>query len=139
MKISICNIPQSGIKVSHEYDPKDLDIGSSEIVFKKPIFVDARCCRAGDAVTVELVLKTSYEIKCARCLNIAEKELNKQLLLSYIVKPHDSFVDITQDIREEIILNYPLVSLCKEECKGLCVNCGKDLNEGSCDCSVTKI
>ena len=46
-------------------------------------------------------------------------------------------IDLDQDIREEIILDYPIKPLCRPDCKGLCPRCGKNLNEGGCSCGVT--
>jgi uncharacterized protein len=43
-------------------------------------------------------------------------------------------VDLTEAIRQQVLLNIPMVTLCKEECAGLCSQCGHDLNLGPCDC-----
>ncbi len=42
--------------------------------------------------------------------------------------------DLAEVIREEIVLDEPMKHLCREDCKGLCQRCGKDLNEGPCGC-----
>ena len=42
--------------------------------------------------------------------------------------------DLTDIIRTTFVLNMDTQLLCKEDCKGLCCRCGKDLNEGPCDC-----
>ena len=39
----------------------------------------------------------------------------------------------------DIILNYPQKYLCKDDCKGLCPECGKNLNEGDCGCNKTQV
>jgi uncharacterized protein len=43
-------------------------------------------------------------------------------------------VDITNDIRQEIILAYPMIPICRQTCKGLCAVCGYNLNQGVCHC-----
>lgn len=43
-------------------------------------------------------------------------------------------VELAPMLREHIILAAPMQPLCREECAGLCVRCGKDLNEGPCQC-----
>jgi len=43
-------------------------------------------------------------------------------------------VDIMETVRQHILLELPMVTLCKEDCAGLCAQCGKDLNEGLCNC-----
>jgi uncharacterized protein len=44
-------------------------------------------------------------------------------------------VELDDEIRQEIILDYPMKIICKAECKGLCPNCGQNLNTGECDCN----
>jgi uncharacterized protein len=43
-------------------------------------------------------------------------------------------IDLGEAIREQILLALPPAPLCREDCKGLCATCGKDLNEGECGC-----
>lgn len=45
-------------------------------------------------------------------------------------------LDLAPMLREHVILSAPMQPLCAEDCKGLCVRCGKDLNEGLCQCVV---
>lgn len=47
--------------------------------------------------------------------------------------------DLEELIREQILLSQPMKRLCKEECLGLCQYCGKDLNQGSCDCREKRV
>lgn len=46
----------------------------------------------------------------------------------------DNQIFLDDLIISQIITSIPFKSLCKEECKGICPKCGKDLNEGSCKC-----
>jgi uncharacterized protein len=48
-------------------------------------------------------------------------------------------LDLTGALREQILLSIPSSPLCKEDCKGLCSKCGKDLNEGDCGCDRTVV
>ena len=43
-------------------------------------------------------------------------------------------LDLREAIRQNLLLALPMKALCRENCAGLCSQCGKDLNEGSCDC-----
>ena len=43
-------------------------------------------------------------------------------------------LDIEQLVHNEILIHWPMRVLCKEDCKGICSHCGKDLNEGPCSC-----
>jgi uncharacterized protein len=44
-------------------------------------------------------------------------------------------LELLPAIREEVVLSQSLLALCKSECKGLCPQCGTNLNESSCQCS----
>ena len=48
---------------------------------------------------------------------------------------HGPEIVIDPMIEEQVILSVPYLSLCKEDCKGICQKCGKNLNEGVCQCS----
>ena len=46
----------------------------------------------------------------------------------------ESALDVDQLIYDEILVNWPMKVLCREDCKGICKKCGKNLNEGTCAC-----
>jgi uncharacterized protein len=45
-------------------------------------------------------------------------------------------VDITQSVRDAILLAIPFIRLCKKDCKGICSECGKKLSQGCCECVI---
>lgn len=52
----------------------------------------------------------------------------------YVLDERSTQLDLCPVVREQWLLNVPSYAVCRDECKGLCPTCGKDLNEGSCDC-----
>ena len=53
---------------------------------------------------------------------------------------YDSDVlDITEPLRESLLLAEPMQALCKEDCQGLCTVCGADLNDGDCGCDKVSV
>lgn len=54
-----------------------------------------------------------------------------------VIAYDDEQIDLEETLREELLLALPYAPLCSEACKGLCPTCGKDLNEGPCDCPDT--
>jgi uncharacterized protein len=44
-------------------------------------------------------------------------------------------IDLESSLREQLILALPFAPLCKEDCRGLCIRCGSDLNAGPCACA----
>ena len=84
----------------------------------------------------------SYSItgSCTRCLGATTKdfvvdfneELDMNNLEGYKIK--NDIIDLTKIVNDRIIMNEPVNFLCRENCKGICVNCGVNLNEESCKC-----
>ena len=48
-------------------------------------------------------------------------------------------IDISEDVKDYAMLAVPMKKLCDEDCRGLCYHCGKNLNEGECNCKIEKI
>jgi uncharacterized protein len=51
----------------------------------------------------------------------------------------DDKVDLVPYVEETLLLHLPYAALCQESCKGLCPNCGTDLNEQECGCNTDVI
>ncbi len=52
-----------------------------------------------------------------------------------VLSPDTNIIDLSDGVREALMLAIPLKNLCREDCAGLCVRCGKNLNIGQCDCA----
>ena len=137
MKIYISKIPKSGLDSHEIYEPKDLDIETEDIRFKVPIEVFARVVKDNNNVEIDGTVKWLMLLTCSRCLISYESQVSKNIRLYYKVKD-ENFLDITDEIRQEIILSYPTKPLCIKDCRGLCQTCGKNLNEGDCCCGSTE-
>jgi len=137
MKINLNNIPAEGLFLREEISAKKLDLETADVKFSGPIRVEAEVQRITNAVSIDLALDTTIDFICGRCLTEFEFRLKKNLRLNYQINQSDQTLDIDPDIREEIILDYPIKPLCKPDCHGLCPRCGKNLNEGGCSCGTT--
>lgn len=73
---------------------------------------------------------------CGRCLAPAEITLTTDDLQLFIEIGDEEIVDITEDIRAELLINLPANLLCSDDCRGLCPVCGCNLNNDDCDCVV---
>lgn len=60
-------------------------------------------------------------------------EVNNEDTDDFIILP-DMVLDLDELAGEDLLLNLPSKVLCKEDCQGLCPTCGKNLNDGPCDC-----
>ena len=55
--------------------------------------------------------------------------------LNYNLSNLGNYLDIDKDVREEMLLNFPMKVLCSEDCKGICSGCGANLNNQKCSCA----
>ena len=91
------------------------------------------------AVSGQLVVKgelvLALRIQCARCTEFYSTTLTESSFLrAYEISGTTETVDVTPDIREDILLQLPHFPVCSPDCKGLCAQCGTNLNQGSCNC-----
>lgn len=88
----------------------------------------------GDELLVRGKIEEDFTCLCVRCAkNFQWKAIDEDVTFS-IESGKNSFVDLTKELRECIIICYPSNPLCKEDCLGLCPHCGVDLNNESCSC-----
>ena len=89
--------------------------------------------------------KFSATVVCSRCAEGFKKDFQvdfEHLLANNLMNEENddyivvenSVLDLSSLVCEDIIFSLPLRFLCDEECKGLCSKCGKNLNNGPCDC-----
>ena len=73
---------------------------------------------------------------CGRCLSPVEIELSTGELQLFIELDGSDTVDITEDIRAELLINLPANLLCSDDCAGLCPVCGVNKNRTACNCVI---
>jgi len=137
MKININQISAEGLVFSEEIKPRALELEVDNIRFEGPIFVKAVVSRITNTVEADISLQGKIRLECSRCLSEYSVNIDKQFKLFFPISGADFMIDLSSDIREEIILDYPFKPLCCEGCLGLCSKCGKNLNEGGCSCGPT--
>jgi len=137
VKIDTRQIPDGGLVLTEEFSPQELDLDTEIIKIEAPVKAKAVVSKSYDAIEVALTLDTSLRLSCSRCLEEIEVGFDRYVELNYAADKLDPIIDLDADIREEIILSYPVKPLCKEECQGLCPKCGGNLNEGGCNCGTT--
>ncbi|MDD5729806.1 MAG: DUF177 domain-containing protein [Candidatus Omnitrophica bacterium] len=134
MKINIDQIPAEGFILEETIGPQVLDLDTEIVKFPSPVKVKARVFKITDTVSVDLTVNTVERLVCSRCINEYDHDYAKDFKLDYQVDKKTHTLDLDPDIREEIVIDFPIKPLCKADCRGLCPNCGKNLNEGNCGC-----
>jgi len=92
--------------------------------------------------------RTVVQGECRRCLTPVATPLQLEIGAlftqdpeplddpdSYAVAPEATEIDVMPAVREELVLAAPRYVLCRDDCKGFCPQCGKDLNAGPCGCA----
>lgn len=134
MKIYVDKIPESGLELTEKIQPEELLINTEGINFIKPVDIRADVLKSGSEIFVDVLLEAPVEYTCSKCLSRFEDVFRKKFKIVREVRPAE-IVEMDDEIRQEIILDYPMKIICKSECKGLCPNCGQNLNVGKCECS----
>jgi len=137
VKINVNQFPQEGLDLKEEIIAQQLDLETDLIKFRSNLKLKGHAYRITNVLSVDLNIKALLCANCSRCLNEFEWEFNKDVQLNYPLDSSITFIDLNPEIREEVILEYPIKFLCDSNCKGLCVKCGKNKNEGGCNCGFT--
>lgn len=137
MKINVNQVPAEGLYSEDKIKAAELDLETELIKFRSDLELKMRIYRITNALSVELNIKALLCSICSRCLDEFVWEFNKDARLNFPLDSGTDFIDLDDGIREEVILDYPIKPLCKIDCKGLCLKCGKNKNEGGCNCGST--
>ncbi len=137
MKIKLTDIPEEGLTLSERVDAGALKLQTDGLRFTAPLAVTAHFNKQRDAVLVGVGVKGDLELVCSRCGESFGKPYHGQFRLNYSAK-EQNMLDVSDDVRQEIFLTYPVKCLCREDCRGLCPVCGKNLNMGECPCSSSR-
>ena len=133
MEIKISEVKPEGLELTGSYDPVVLELSAFQITFAEPLKVRLKAQRINGYLNVRVSIKGDMQWICSRCLAKFPHEFSEDFQFDYKIGDEKS-IDVTDDVREEILLACPLKILCQDGCKGLCHVCGKNLNEGYCNC-----
>jgi len=163
MRINLEDIGDSGLVLTFtegaESFPSLLELSrSGECVFLLPLTIDLRIRRIGDMYEADGRFETRVRLSCSRCLADYETPLAADFILSFsreqpevadplrhaevelgadeigLILFHGDEIDLHDAVQEEVLMAMPMKTLCRPDCKGLCPQCGADLNQGECGC-----
>ena len=130
------------ISLSFELEPFEFE--GEEIRAIEKVCVEGVAISENDVIVINASIKTKLKLNCSRCLDafiypididIEERFTNnKELENEEIMFVDGDTLDITEIIENSIISTLPIKRLCKEDCKGLCSQCGANKNIENCSC-----
>ena len=141
MIIEIKKIDPDGSRYAGAEPAEILELAPGAAVWPSgPVTYDFFVQLAGPELVVQGTLQVSLEGRCGRCAGKFSTNLTVSDFLCARELPEglDS-VDLTGDIREEVLLRLPNYPLCLPDCRGLCPQCGKNLNQGPCRCTTQPV
>lgn len=168
MLIRVEEIKDEGLSLEFEEAPESFpalaDIASGgEGELLAPVTTRLRAVRIGGMVEVDGSVSSLVRLSCGRCLQGFDFPLEAAFSLTFVeelpavtdevtdeevevdaeemglILFEGEEIDLRDAIQEQLVMALPLRPLCRKECKGLCSQCGADLNEGACGCGPSDL
>lgn len=158
MIFNVAQLLKSPVGIAYDVDLDDedkLELQDGEAELAGPVTGRLRLHRTNQGVFATGTVTAPIHLSCTRCLKEFDTNITFPLREEFyptidvvtgapVATPDDpelSFpinrrheIDTREAIRQNLVLALPMRALCREDCAGLCPHCGKDLNEGPCDC-----
>jgi len=159
MIVNLLTIRDGAIMFDFVLQPSEIDLDSDEAKLIEEIGVEGSLRKGIAQTDVQGNIDARIEIECSRCLMTTEKSL-KFPFNAVFVSPEnytdekeavlniddldvsitvDDKIDLSELVREQILLAVPSQIFCREDCKGLCQKCGASQNLIDCKCQEKEI
>jgi len=152
VRINVANIKKdlTGKKdIDLEASARELELEDTGIKFLGSVSVKGEISNAGDVLLLQVHVAAKVERTCSRCLKEFEADTGADVTEKYYpagsspdedaLTYENDQVDITEPVREALILSEPISALCREGCLGICPVCGKDRNVELCSCEEKSV
>ena len=151
MEIDLKGLTEGLNRLHMAISPADVGMEIPEIPVSSPIHLELQLSKRRDTFLIEGRVRTSAALECARCLDSFHQDIEETIALVVrrgdvprvdelddevkVIAAEAEAVDLSEEIRDAVLLSLPVKPLCSEECQGLCPLCGQNLNrEGACGC-----
>ncbi len=109
---------------------------------ESPFSGEVTLLRTDKGIFVSGTVDTMFKAVCSRCLVPMEQPLTLHIEEEYSSDADESAftisggkeIDLSEAVRQYLLLAIPMKPLCREDCAGLCPTCGHNLNLGPCNC-----
>lgn len=146
--VDITEVPEGESFLTGEIALKDVDFVDEEVALKSPVRAELRLQRLGLNLLVDGQVSVLAEMTCGRCTERYRVILQEAMLIQYapassvkqneeeegeveLVVPYQGkIVDLSDDVRQTVVLSVPVKRICRPDCKGLCPICGLIIDKG---------
>lgn len=121
-----------------------VDSRTEDVRFDAPVNGDVEVNRTARTVHLRGRVATTVPLVCGRCLEPFRQGIAVVLVEESVVGGAppagegvvgpDLVLDVTEAVRQQLLLALPMVPVCRPDCRGLCPQCGTNLNERECGC-----
>jgi uncharacterized protein len=155
MLLDLTQIRRPETTLERRYEPSAFEGRSNQFRVVAPVELRLRIDKDHERFRLVGSLSGVLELTCSRCLEPFPLPISASVDLRYLPQSEntgeereveeddlsaafyrDDVIDLGQLIEEQFYLTLPMKPLCEAGCKGLCPNCGTNLNVASCDCQV---
>lgn len=156
MKLDLGKIRQAQTRYDRTFEPSEVEMADDAYRIAAPVHLGFDIHKDKERFRLVGTMRTELELSCSRCLEPfrlpVEVAFDQRYLPQVEASPGDereiaeedletSFyrdeqIDLNELLREQFYLALPMKPLCEDACKGLCPQCGTNLNDGTCDCSA---
>ncbi len=139
MKIRIRDVVSGGLQVKAAVKPADIGLENEDFLDpENPLQIVAELMRVDGFILAKVAVTFIREDHCARCLEHLSREMTSNYEMEFEVRPGDEWIDMGQRVREEMLMGYLPRVLCRDDCKGICPDCGAELNTETCECEAPR-
>ncbi|MDD5189812.1 MAG: DUF177 domain-containing protein [Dehalococcoidales bacterium] len=151
MQINVAQLLKSEVGVTRQHTVDDVITVEGGTY---PVKGEVTLTNIGKKILVQGKLIAKADLNCGRCLRPYQSNLPLKVEAEFypsvdvvtgfkLAEPEDDeafkidaqhTLDLSEAIRQYILLALPMKPLCREDCAGICPTCGKDLNQGKCEC-----
>jgi uncharacterized protein len=160
--IEVSRIPDTGVDVDETLTPEPLHL-AQENSFRLGEGGRLQCrVEIGEDRLIQVSgrLQARVQLECGRCLDPFDRELDERIDWAYLPQgadrgdeeevhlsdrdlvvayyEHDQ-IDLGEMVRQQLVLSLSMKRLCRENCRGLCPQCGANLNTTSCSCVTSTV
>lgn len=150
MRIQLHGLLEGEHRFSASLNPAELEMNSEQ--FSHPIDTELIIAQRGMNYYIKIHTSTVGHFICDRCLTGFDEPIEGDISILYTddeslwtegmedelrqVPKSGEEIDLSLDIRDAVLLLIPIKNVCHDGCKGLCPQCGKNLNVETCLCST---
>lgn len=159
MIIDLITLRDSPHEFEYLLEAQEIDLDSEDAELKNTVKVKGKLIKHIAQTDVEGTIGAHLEIECSRCLQKIDKDLEFAFEAAFVTPENfteakeaelnakdldvsvieGNEIDLTELVREQILLNLPEQVFCREDCKGLCEKCGANRNLIDCNCKEKEI